>query len=279
MDDTGEPQDNKPQKGRPSKGGAKSGDDSALIKPARPSLFGRLWSSFMAGVVVAAPVGITFALIYWFVTGPMARLDTFVKQTLPVGDSTIESVLQVLPGVGVFVAFVALVLLGALAKNFIGRTFISAGERFFESVPIVRTLYGFFKNVFETALQQSDRSFKEVALVQYPRRGAWAMSFVVGEAKGEVKHILDDTGERLTSIFVPTVPNPTSGFLLFVPRDDLRILNMSVEEAAKVVFSMGLVVPDYADADEAVKKLEMLAKQAREAPASRSLKSRLFKSK
>lgn len=268
---------NKGREKQSRRGRGKGGDEGALIKPARPSLLSSLWSSFLAGVVVAAPVGITIALVFWFVTGPMAKLDAFVKRTLPDGGSNIETILQVLPGVGVFVAFVALVLLGALAKNFVGRSFIRTGERFFESVPVVRNLYGFFKNVFETALQQSDRSFKEVALVEYPRPGAWAMAFVVGEAKGEVKHALDGTGDRLTSIFVPTVPNPTSGFLLFVPRADMRILSMSVEEAAKVVFSMGLVVPAHSSANEAVKKLEEAAKRAQGETEHRSLKSRLFK--
>lgn len=239
------------------------GGDTPLIQPKKQSLFSSLWSNFIAGVVVVAPIGITIWLFYLLFTGPMAQLDTFVKRTLPVGDSTIESVLQVLPGVGVFVAFVALVLLGALARNFVGRSFIRAGERLFESVPVVRNVFGFFKNVFETALRQSDRSFKEVALVEYPRTGAWVMAFVVGETRGEVRARLEDQGDNLTSIFIPTVPNPTSGFLLFVPRSELRVLKMTVEEAAKVVFSLGLVSPEYADGAEAARRLEALAEEAR----------------
>ncbi len=250
--------------------------DTPLIQPKRQSLISSMWSNFLAGVVVVAPVGITIWLFYLLFTGPMAKLDSFVKRTLPVGDSTLESVLQVLPGVGVLVAFLVLVLLGALAKNFVGRSFIRAGERLLESIPIIRNVFGFFKNVFETALRQSDRSFKEVALVEYPRKDAWVMAFVVGETKGEVRSKLDDMGDGLTSIFIPTVPNPTSGFLLFVPRHDLRILKMSVEEAAKVVFSLGLVVPEYADGAAAVKKLEALAEQAQtEKP---TMRKRLFKS-
>ncbi|MEL7490099.1 MAG: DUF502 domain-containing protein, partial [Pseudomonadota bacterium] len=124
--------------------------------------------------------------------------------------------------------------------------------------------YRFFKNVFETALQQSDRSFQEVALVEYPRKGAWVMAFVVGSAKGEIPQKLEDQGEDLTSIFIPTVPNPTSGFLLFVPSADLRRLDMSVEDAAKVVFSLGLVAPKYADPDEALEELQKLADVATE---------------
>jgi len=269
-DDTGE----QPRTDRPGFGA----EGGARIKPPRQSLAGNLRNSFLAGIVVAAPVGITIALIYWFVSGPMRRLDVFVKRLLPDGGGTLDAVLQYTPGIGVLIAVIALVLLGAFAKNFIGRSLIRFGEEILDAMPVVRNLYRFFKNVFETALQHSDRSFKEVALVQYPRPGTWAMAFVVGDAKGEVQHMLSDVGDDLTSIFVPTVPNPTSGFLLFLPREDLRILDMSVEEAAKVVFSMGLVVPEYSNGDDAVKKLEALAGEAQGAER-KSLKARLFKVK
>ena len=255
----------------------KLGGETQLIHPKKQSFFGSLWSSFLAGVVVAAPIGITIALVYWFLTGPMAKLDAFVKRTLPYGDSEIESILQVLPGVGVFAAFLALVVLGAFAKNFIGRSFIRAGERLVESVPVVRNLYSFFKNVFETALRQSERSFKEVALIEYPRRGSWAMAFVIGAAKGEIRHLLDDQGEELIALFVPTVPNPTSGFLLFVPRAELRILSMTVEEAAKTVLSLGLVIPEYETPEEAVRTLEKAAQKA-ETPRE-PLRNKLFRLK
>lgn len=232
--------------------------EGPLIQPKKQGLWFGLRSSFLAGIVVFAPIGITIALIYWFVTGPMAKLDAFVKRTLPDLGGNAETVLQVLPGLGVLIAFVALVLLGAITKNFVGRSFIRAGERLVDSVPIVRNLYRFFKNVFETALQQSDRSFKEVALIEYPRPGAWVMAFVVGAGKGEVAAKLADQGDGLTALFVPTVPNPTSGFLLFLPKKDIRILSMSVEDAAKVVFSLGLVVPEFADPDSAAEKLNEL---------------------
>ncbi len=248
------------------------GADGPLIQPKKVGVWSGLRSSFLAGVVVAAPVGITIALVYWFVTGPMAKLDAFVKNTLPDGGTSIESFLQVLPGFGVLIAFVALVLLGAIAKNFVGRSFLRVGERLFDSVPVVRNLYRFFKNVFETALQQSDRSFKEVALIEYPRAGVWAMAFVVGKAKGEVHALLDDQGKDLTALFIPTVPNPTSGFLLFVPREKIRVLSMSVEDAAKVIFSLGLVAPEFQSPEDAVKKLEEIAATA----PKDTLRSRLF---
>ena len=254
-------------------------DDGGLIKHQRGSFVGGLRSNFLAGIVVAAPVGITIALIYWFVTGPMRRLDVFVKRWLPDGSGALDIILQYTPGIGVLIAVVFLTLLGALARNFIGRSLIRAGEEIFDSMPVVRNLYRFFKNVFETALQQSERSFKEVALVQYPRPGLWVMAFVVGDAKGEMSHVLRDHGDDVVSVFVPTVPNPTSGFLLFVPRQDMRVLSMTVEEAAKVVFSMGLVVPEFANPDEAVKKLEALANEGRPESATRSLRERLFRIK
>ncbi|MEO0878637.1 MAG: DUF502 domain-containing protein [Pseudomonadota bacterium] len=248
--------------------------DGGLIKPPRESFAASIRSSFLAGIVVAAPIGITVAIVYWFVTGPMAKLDTFVKKWLPdIGGDNVDRVLQVIPGVGVLIAIIALVILGALAKNFVGRAFIKAGEEILDSMPVVRNLYRFFKNVFETALQQSDRSFKEVALVEYPREGAWVMAFVVGKAKGEIPYQLNDQGEELTSIFIPTVPNPTSGFLLFVPSKDLRKLDMSVEDAAKVVFSLGLVAPDFSDPRDAVEQLEKLVDTALEEKP----KKRLFR--
>lgn len=253
------------------------GAGEPLIQPKKQSFFGGLWSNFLAGVAVVAPIGITIWLFYLLFTGPMARLDTFVKRTLPMGDGQYETFVQFLPGFGVFIAFIVIILIGLFTRNFIGRSFIRAGERLFESVPVVRNVFGFFKNVFETALRQSDRSFKEVALVEYPRKDAWVMAFVVGETKGEVRARLDDMGEQLTSIFIPTVPNPTSGFLLFVPRKDLRVLKMTVEEAAKVVFSLGLVSPEYADGEEAARKLEALAEEA--SADKEPLHKRLFSKK
>jgi len=246
-------------------------------------LLGGLRTNFLAGVVVAAPMGITAAIVFWFVTGPMARLDGFVKQWLPTGYISEESLLKTLPGVGVAIAVLLLVLLGAVAKNFLGRFFISLGERFVDATPVVRNVYRFFKNVFETALQQSDQSFQEVALIEYPRPGVWALAFVVTQTKGEVRHRINEDRElsgfeleqeRLVSVFIPTTPNPTSGFLLFLPRSDVKVLDMSVEEGAKLIFSAGLVTPEF-NGDKTPEELaaELADKN------KRSLRSRLFGSK
>ncbi|MEK7266898.1 MAG: DUF502 domain-containing protein [Pseudomonadota bacterium] len=233
--------------------------ETPLLRPRKTSLLSGLRTSFIAGVVVAAPLAITAYIIYWFVTGPMRNLDLFVRNILPAGDSRIETITQAIPGFGVLVAIAGLVVLGAFTKNFVGRTLIRTGEKFLDQMPVVRNLHRFFKNVFETALQKSARSFKEVGLIEYPRNGVWALAFVIGEAQGEVRYLLSK--ENLVGVFVPTVPNPTSGFLLYVPRADFTPLSMSVEDAAKVVFSLGLVVPDFTAPEDAVTRLEEMASQ------------------
>lgn len=253
--------DDKETAGQAETGQAERFLDQALIKPTKPSLASRLRANFIAGIVVAAPIGITVALIYWFLTGPMAKLDAFVKKAIP-GSENVEAITHAIPGLGILIAVLVILALGAVAKNFVGRAFIKAGEELVSSMPIVRTLHKFFKSVFETALQQSHRSFKEVALVEYPRPDVWALAFVVGETKGEVSYALRDKYDDITGVFIPTVPNPTSGFLLYVPRSRMRILTMTVEEAAKAIFSVGLVTPDFTQPDEAVKKLEALAAEA-----------------
>ncbi|NWG91435.1 MAG: DUF502 domain-containing protein, partial [Parvularculaceae bacterium] len=224
----------------------------------------------IAGVVVAAPLAITAYIVYWFVTGPMRNLDLFVRNMLPAGDSRLETITHAIPGFGVLVAIAAILVLGAFTKNFVGRALIRTGERFLDRMPVIRNLHRFFKNVFETALQKSARSFKEVGLIEYPRKGLWALAFVIGEAQGEVRYRLSD--KDLMGVFVPTVPNPTSGFLIYVPRADFTPLAMSIEDAAKVVFSLGLVVPEFSAPEDAVKKLEKMAEEA--AQERRTLLSR-----
>lgn len=236
--------------------------ETQLIRPQKSSLLSGLRSSFIAGIVVAAPMAITAYIVYWFITSPMKQLDGFVRQLLPAGDSRLEAITQAIPGFGLIVAILVIIALGAFAKNFFGRAMIRTGEKLLDSMPVVRNLHRFFKNVFETALQKSARSFKEVGLIQYPRRGLWAIAFVVGEAAGEVGYRLRTEADELIGVFVPTVPNPTSGFLIYVPRTDFISLTMSIEDAAKVVFSLGLVVPEFAAPEDAVKKLEQMAEQA-----------------
>lgn len=203
--------------------------------PSSPSLLSRLRNYFLTGVIVTAPIAITIFLVWQFIT----FLDSYVGRLVPA--RYIEYYLPFgLPGIGLIFMLGFLTLVGFLAAGFAGRTLVRTGERILSRMPVVRSVYGTLKQIFETVFNQSSRSFREVVLVEYPRRGIGAIGFVTGPTQGEVQ---ERTDEDLVNIFLPTTPNPTSGFLLFVPRKDLIHLDMTVEEGIKLVISGGIVTP------------------------------------
>lgn len=210
-----------------------------IIEPAqRSGILSRLRNYFLTGLVVAAPVTITVVLVMWFVD----FVDAWFTPMIPDQYRPEQYLGLTVPGLGVIMAVVLLTLLGALTANLFGRTLVSYGERLVGRMPLVRNIYGALKQIFETVLSQSQQSFREVALIEYPRRGLYSIAFVTTTTKGEVQARADDD---MVSVFLPTTPNPTSGFLLFVPRRDIVMLEMSVEDAAKMVISAGLVAPAY----------------------------------
>jgi len=170
-------------------------------------------------------------------------VDGWVKPYLPSAYNPDTYLPFSLPGYGLLVALVALTMVGFLTANLVGRTIIGFGESLLDRMPLVRVLYKGLKQIFETVLAEQNNSFKQAALIEYPRKGLWSIVFIATETKGEVDHKLP--GEETISVFLPTTPNPTSGFLLFVPRKDVLMLDMTVEEAAKMVISAGLVAPQY----------------------------------
>ncbi|MCZ6849222.1 MAG: DUF502 domain-containing protein, partial [Alphaproteobacteria bacterium] len=121
-----------------------------------------------------------------------------------------------------------------------GRFFVRTGERILAQMPIIRSIYGALKQVFETVFAAKSRAFREVVLIEYPRKGVWAIGFATGTTSGEVQNIIED---EVVNVFLPTTPNPTSGFLLFLPRKDVTFLSMSVEDGVKMVISAGVVTP------------------------------------
>ncbi|MEM7570279.1 MAG: DUF502 domain-containing protein, partial [Pseudomonadota bacterium] len=145
-----------------------------------------------------------------------------------------------IPGLGVLVVVIFLILLGMITANFFGRSLINLGERLVDNLPVVRTIYRTLKQIFETIISQSSMSFRDVVLVEYPRRGLYAIAFITAPTEGE---IATRNGVEMVNVFLPTTPNPTSGFLLFVPKDDVTYLDMTVEEGVKYVISAGLVTP------------------------------------
>ncbi|WP_170399324.1 DUF502 domain-containing protein [Ruegeria arenilitoris] len=208
----------------------------------RPGLFSRLRASFLTGVVVIAPVWLTIWLI-WSVVG---WVDSAVLPLIPQQFQPEEYVGVNLRGVGVVIFLIFTVLVGWIAKGILGRSLIHFAESLVDRMPVVRSVYSGIKQISETVFAQTERSFEKACLIQYPRRGIWAIGFVSTTAKGEVSDRAE-TGGELLSVFVPTTPNPTSGFLLFFPEEDVILLDMSIEEAAKLVISAGLVYPNEKD--------------------------------
>ena len=208
-----------------------------LVQPAqKPRLMARLRAYFLAGVLVTAPIAITVYLAWIFID----FVDRQVTPMIP-GPYNPENYLPFsIPGLGLIIAIVILTLIGALTAGFVGRLFQRTSERILARVPVVRGIYSATKQIFETVLARQSTAFREAVLVEYPRRGIWAIAFITGRTKGEVQNI---TEEEVINIFLPTTPNPTSGFLLFVPKKELVPLSMSVEEAIKMVISGGIVTP------------------------------------
>ena len=221
----------------------------------------RLRNYFLAGVLVTAPISITFWLTWRVITFIDDRITPYIpghwnpETYLPFG----------IPGLGLIVALVALTLIGFLAAGYVGRMIMRVGERIVGRVPVVRSVYSWTKQVFETVLSKSSAAFREVVLIEYPRPGCWAVGFITGRTVGEVQRL---TAATVYNVFVPATPNPTTGFLLFVPKEDVHHLDLTVEEGIKLVISGGIVVPDQAhfeggeSAEAAKARLEAQAAEA-----------------
>ncbi|MBU2935019.1 MULTISPECIES: DUF502 domain-containing protein [Pacificibacter] len=221
----------------------------------RRTMLAALRASFFTGLVVVAPIGLTAYLI-WTVTGWFdGWVLNFVPRAYHPGELInrllgYDDPLNQLPvnvrGIGVVIFLVFTVVVGWLAKGLLGRSFIKWAESLVDRTPVVSSVYNGLKQIAETVFAQTETSFDQACMVEYPRKGTWAIGFVSTTAKGEVAAIADD-GDPLISIFVPTTPNPTSGFLLFFPKSEVKILDMTVEDAAKLVISAGLVYPNGKD--------------------------------
>ncbi len=222
----------------------------------RPGLFARLRGNFLAGLIVIAPIGMTLWLI-WTVVG---WIDSWVWPFIPdtyqpealvnwaLGNPE-EPVSVNVRGIGVVIFLLFTVFVGFITKGFLGRSLLRWGEGLVDRMPVVRSIYSGVKQIAETVFSQRDTSFDRACLVEYPRRGIWAIAFVSTTAKGEIASGIP-VEEQKVSVFLPTTPNPTSGFLLFVPKSDIVELDMSVEDAAKLVISAGLVYPNSKDPSE-----------------------------
>lgn len=216
----------------------KSGKPSEESAPqrSRMSVSQRLRTYMFAGILVTAPIFITFYLAWLFV----AFVDSKINPLIPAKYNPETYLPFAVPGLGLLVLIIALMLVGALTAGFFGRLWMRLSERVLSQMPVIRNVYSAVKQILETVLAQQSNAFREAVLIEYPRRGIWAIGFLTGSTKGEVQNL---TEEECINVFLPTTPNPTSGFLLFVPKKDLIPLSMSVEDAIKMVISGGIVTP------------------------------------
>jgi uncharacterized membrane protein len=224
----------------------------------RRSLWARLRANFLTGLVVLVPIWLTLYLFWAFV----GWIDSWVLPFVPnayqpeeffkriFGEDTSVSI----RGVGVVVFFFFTIFVGWLAKGLIGRSFLAWAEGLVNRMPVVRSVYSGLKQIAETVFSRQESSFETACLIEYPRKGIWAIAFISTYAKGEVNQRIPKD-QQMVSVFLPTTPNPTSGFLLFVPKSDVIELEMSVEDAAKLVISAGLVYPNSQDPTKAAPKI------------------------
>jgi uncharacterized membrane protein len=216
-------------------------DDGAPLR-----IGARLRNYFLTGLIIVGPVTLTIYIIWWVINVTDAWLKPFVP-TAYLPDTYLPFAV---PGIGLLFGILFLTVTGALTANLLGRSLISFGEMALDRMPIVRNVYRALKQFFEslvsaTASNPQQAGFQKVGLIEFPSKGLWSIVFVTGETKGEISITQPGGEEDLLTVFMPTGIVPPTGFICFVPRRDVTFLKMSVEDAAKIVISAGIVVPDY----------------------------------
>jgi uncharacterized membrane protein len=197
----------------------------------------RLRRYLVAGILVWAPLAVT-----WFLLKIGVGLMDKTLAVIPAQYQPDELLGVHIPGLGVILTIIVLLVTGVLAANFVGRAFVGGWESLMDRIPFVRAIYSAAKNFAEMVFSDSSQSFKKVLLIQYPRKGLFSLAFQTSSQLGEVQ---GRTGEEVVCCFLPTTPNPTSGFIIIVPRKDIIELDMEVDEALKMIISLGVVVPPW----------------------------------
>ena len=211
---------------------------------------------FFTGILVTAPVAITLYVAWHLIT----YIDTKVTGLIPAQYNPNELLPYGLPGLGILLLLVFFTGVGMLTANFIGQTLIKAGYRLINRMPVISGLYNAIKKILETLIgNDKNKAFRQPVLVEYPRRDLWTIAFITGDPYPEVKRKLNDN--TLLSIYVPTTPNPTSGFFLYVPKKDVIFLNISVEEALKLILSTGIINPNNPKIKKAIHRKRYHKKQ------------------
>ncbi len=201
----------------------------------------------LAGLLVWLPLAITvwvLQAVLGLLDGVFVWLLTAGQSVLPVSVFSSLEALKRIPGLGVIVMIFGLFVTGVFATNMFGQWWLSQGSRVLQKIPIVKSIYSSVKQVSDTLFSSNGNAFRQAVLVEYPRRGCWTIAFVTGQPSGEAGRFLQQQQDNFISLYVPTTPNPTSGFFLMVPRTEVIELSMSVDAALKYVISMGVVAPE-----------------------------------
>jgi uncharacterized membrane protein len=199
----------------------------------------RLRGYFLTGLIVVGPMAITLYVVWWFIN----LVDVWVKPLIPTAYLPETYLPFNVPGVGLIVGVLGVMAMGALTANLFGRTLLSQGEMMLDRMPVVRGVYRLFKQIFQTVFSKSGTSFKRVGLIEFPRRGLHCIVFLAGDPPVEVDDKIG-AGNPLITAFMPNGPNPTTGFIVFVPASEVIPLDLAVEDAVKLIVSAGLVGPD-----------------------------------
>ncbi len=200
------------------------------------SFAARIRNYFLAGILVTAPIAITL----WLAWKVVEFVDDRIQPLIPQRWSPSTYLSFDLPGFGIIVVVAGLILIGSLTTGLIGRLIVKYSEWLLTRIPVVGSIYGWTRQILETLLSEESTAFRDVVLVEYPCRGSWAVGFITGQTRGEIQQLTDET---VYNVFVPATPNPTTGFLLFIPEKDIRRLDLSVDDGIKLVISGGIVKP------------------------------------
>ncbi|ACA20522.1 protein of unknown function DUF502 [Methylobacterium sp. 4-46] len=220
-------------------------DPSPLIHEPEPaarkrvSVRGRLRNYFFTGVIVAGPLAITIYITWWCIS----LIDGWVKPLVPATYLPDHYLPFNIPGLGLLIAFVGLTLLGAFTANLVGRSVVEFGEVLLARTPVISGLYRGLRQVFETLFSTSGTSFRTVGLVEFPVKGTWSVVFLSAPAGRDVQAALPPGGDYV-GVFLPCAPNPTTGFFFYLPRSEVIELPISVDDAAKLVMSAGVIQPE-----------------------------------
>ncbi len=204
----------------------------------RVSARARLRNYFLTGLIVAGPLTITLYITWWFIK----LVDAWVKPFVPTAYLPETYLPFAIPGFGLIVALTALTLLGFLTANLVGRSFINFGEIALERMPVVRGIYRGVKQIFETVFKEEGNSFRRVGLIEWPGEGLWSLCFITEPAQGALASALPGQAEHLC-VFVPCTPNPTTGYLVMMERARVREVDLTTDEAFKLLMSMGIIQP------------------------------------